>query len=56
MEWVNVWGMEKAVETVLNTIQIWWKRAVGGRKKVVGSGKQICRAAELNSNNIDSGH
>jgi len=22
-EWVNVWGMEKAVETILNLIQIW---------------------------------
>jgi tripeptide aminopeptidase len=22
-EWVNVWGMEKAVETVLNLVQIW---------------------------------
>jgi tripeptide aminopeptidase len=27
-EWVNVWGMEKAVETVLNLIQIWAERSV----------------------------
>lgn len=27
MEWVNVWGMEKAVETVLNTLQIWVEKS-----------------------------
>ncbi len=27
MEWVNVWGMEKAVETVLNTLQIWTEKS-----------------------------
>ncbi len=27
MEWVNVWGMEKAVETVLNTVQIWVEKS-----------------------------
>jgi tripeptide aminopeptidase len=27
MEWVNVWGMEKAVETVLNTLQVWVEKA-----------------------------
>ena len=27
MEWVNVWGMEKAVETVLNTLQIWAEKS-----------------------------
>jgi tripeptide aminopeptidase len=26
-EWVNVWGMEKAVETVLNLIQIWFEKS-----------------------------
>jgi len=26
-EWVNVWGMEKAVETVLNLIQIWVEKS-----------------------------
>jgi len=26
-EWVNVWGMEKAVETLLNVIQIWAERS-----------------------------
>jgi tripeptide aminopeptidase len=25
-EWVNVWGMEKAVETILNLLQIWTER------------------------------
>jgi tripeptide aminopeptidase len=24
-EWVNVWGMEKAVETILNLVQIWYE-------------------------------
>ena len=27
MEWVNVWGMEKAVETVLNTLRIWAEKS-----------------------------
>ncbi len=27
MEWVNVWGMQKAVETVLNTLQIWVEKS-----------------------------
>ncbi len=27
MEWVNVWGMEKAVDTVLKTIQIWAEKS-----------------------------
>ncbi len=27
MEWVNVWGMEKAVETVLNALQIWVEKS-----------------------------
>ncbi len=31
MEWVNVWGMEKAVETVLNTLQIWAEKSAGSR-------------------------
>ncbi|MGD0591844.1 MAG: peptidase T [Bacteroidota bacterium] len=26
-EWVNVWGMEKAVETVLNLVQIWVEKS-----------------------------
>ncbi len=26
-EWVNVWGMEKAVETVLNLLQIWVEKS-----------------------------
>ena len=26
-EWVNVWGMEKAVETMLNVIQIWVEKS-----------------------------
>jgi tripeptide aminopeptidase len=26
-EWVNVWGMEKAVETILNLMQIWVERS-----------------------------
>jgi tripeptide aminopeptidase len=26
-EWVNVWGMEKAVETVLNVIQLWVEKS-----------------------------
>ena len=26
-EWVNVWGMEKSVETVLNLVQIWVERS-----------------------------
>ena len=26
-EWVNVWGMEKSVETVLNLVQIWEERS-----------------------------
>jgi len=26
-EWVNVWGMEKSVETVLNVIQIWVEKS-----------------------------
>ncbi|MGC8595223.1 MAG: peptidase T [Candidatus Kryptoniota bacterium] len=26
-EWVNVWGMEKAVETILNLVQIWVENA-----------------------------
>jgi tripeptide aminopeptidase len=26
-EWVNVWGMEKAVETVLNLVQIWAEKS-----------------------------
>ena len=26
-EWVNVWGMEKAVETILNLVQIWVERS-----------------------------
>jgi tripeptide aminopeptidase len=27
-EWVNVWGMEKAVETVLNLVQIWVEKSM----------------------------
>ena len=27
MEWVNVWGMEKAVDTVLHTLQIWAEKS-----------------------------
>jgi tripeptide aminopeptidase len=26
-EWVNVWGMEKAVETILNLVQIWAEKS-----------------------------
>ena len=26
-EWVNVWGMEKAVETILNVVQIWAEKS-----------------------------
>ncbi len=26
-EWVNVWGMEKAVETILNLVQIWVEKS-----------------------------
>ncbi len=26
-EWVNVWGMEKSVETVLNLVQIWVEKS-----------------------------
>lgn len=26
-EWVNVWGMEKAVETVLNLVQVWVEKS-----------------------------